>query len=172
MRRRPFTFATAALIVLCQATATRGGQAHFLACSGPNAWKVMLDADLYGASCAVWVTLLLVPTVYIIARSGHPALALTHLLLLLLHPAWTVSAYSGDCGRSKEFFSTVFVVLAAASVLESIYIAVYFRRPWPWRWRRQHPRIGFCPNCDYNLTGNVSGVCPECGTTMDRRAPA
>jgi hypothetical protein len=23
-----------------------------------------------------------------------------------------------------------------------------------------------CPECDYNLTGNVSGVCPECGTPI------
>jgi hypothetical protein len=31
-----------------------------------------------------------------------------------------------------------------------------------WRdWRRIPP--GHCRNCGYNLTGNVSGVCPECG---------
>ena len=24
-------------------------------------------------------------------------------------------------------------------------------------------RPGHCPNCDYNLTGLTSGVCPECG---------
>lgn len=29
------------------------------------------------------------------------------------------------------------------------------------RWRRQ--RKGQCVKCGYNLTGNVSGVCPECG---------
>ena len=23
-----------------------------------------------------------------------------------------------------------------------------------------------CPKCDYNLTGNVSGICPECGTPI------
>jgi hypothetical protein len=22
---------------------------------------------------------------------------------------------------------------------------------------------GLCPHCGYNLTGNVSGTCPECG---------
>ncbi len=26
--------------------------------------------------------------------------------------------------------------------------------------------IGTCPYCGYNLTGNVSGVCPECGTAV------
>ena len=29
------------------------------------------------------------------------------------------------------------------------------------RWRRQHK--GLCLKCGYNLTGNVTGVCPECG---------
>jgi hypothetical protein len=26
---------------------------------------------------------------------------------------------------------------------------------------------GRCSRCDYDLTGNVSGVCPECGTSTD-----
>lgn len=30
------------------------------------------------------------------------------------------------------------------------------------RWRRRR-RKGFCVKCGYNLTGNVSGICPECG---------
>ena len=29
---------------------------------------------------------------------------------------------------------------------------------------RRQPRPGGCRNCGYNLTGNISGVCPECGT--------
>ena len=32
-----------------------------------------------------------------------------------------------------------------------------------WRERRNKPRHGHCRKCGYNLTGNVSGVCPECG---------
>lgn len=27
---------------------------------------------------------------------------------------------------------------------------------------------GFCRVCRYDLTGNVSGRCPECGTTIDK----
>jgi hypothetical protein len=31
-------------------------------------------------------------------------------------------------------------------------------------WRRDRkPRPGFCRRCDYDLTGNASGRCPECG---------
>ena len=26
----------------------------------------------------------------------------------------------------------------------------------------------YCKKCDYNLTGNVSGKCPECGTPLDK----
>jgi hypothetical protein len=34
-----------------------------------------------------------------------------------------------------------------------------------WRDRRRIPP-GHCRKCGYNLTGNVSGVCPECGEKM------
>ena len=36
--------------------------------------------------------------------------------------------------------------------------------------RRQLKR-GFCPACGYNLTGNVSGRCPECGAPINTEAP-
>ncbi len=35
-------------------------------------------------------------------------------------------------------------------------------------WWRRGSRVpaGLCPKCTYDLTGNVSGVCPECGTPI------
>ena len=33
--------------------------------------------------------------------------------------------------------------------------------------RPLHP-LGHCQQCGYNLTGNVSGVCPECGTEVEK----
>jgi hypothetical protein len=48
--------------------------------------------------------------------------------------------------------------------------AIWFRR------RLRHLRIlravGCCPSCGYNLTGNTSGVCPECGTAIPQKAEA
>ncbi len=37
-------------------------------------------------------------------------------------------------------------------------------------WIRDRPlqRRGFCSNCGYDLTGNVSGTCPECGREATR----
>ncbi len=36
-----------------------------------------------------------------------------------------------------------------------------------WRDRRRIPP-GHCQSCGYNLTGNVSGKCPECGTSIPK----
>ncbi|MCH7729194.1 MAG: hypothetical protein IH991_22340 [Planctomycetes bacterium] len=35
------------------------------------------------------------------------------------------------------------------------------------RWRRK--RNGWCVDCGYNLSGNRSGRCPECGTRLRKR---
>ena len=31
------------------------------------------------------------------------------------------------------------------------------------------PADPMCGSCDYNLTGNVSGICPECGWKLTRK---
>ena len=36
-----------------------------------------------------------------------------------------------------------------------------------WRKRRRLAMAGKCPACGYDLTGNESGVCPECGEGAD-----
>jgi len=43
-------------------------------------------------------------------------------------------------------------------------LAVFGPSAFRW-WRDRHRRIpsGHCQKCGYNLTGNTSGVCPECG---------
>lgn len=35
-----------------------------------------------------------------------------------------------------------------------------------WRRERRRPRAGCCRKCDYDLTSNVSGRCPECGAEI------
>ena len=38
--------------------------------------------------------------------------------------------------------------------------------------RRRRLRRGHCEHCGYDLTGNVSGVCPECGTPTSEKSLA
>ena len=35
--------------------------------------------------------------------------------------------------------------------------------------RAEPPKFDECGRCEYNLTGNVSGKCPECGWKLPRR---
>jgi hypothetical protein len=37
---------------------------------------------------------------------------------------------------------------------------------WWMRGARMKPRPGACRNCGYSVTGNTSGICPECGTAV------
>ena len=57
--------------------------------------------------------------------------------------------------------SIVHVPLWLPLLVFLVFPAVAFIRGPLRRWR--HRREGFCAECGYNLTGNVSGVCPECG---------
>ena len=42
---------------------------------------------------------------------------------------------------------------------------------WRLRSRREKRRVkGLCEHCGYNLTGNTSGTCPECGTPVAGKA--
>ncbi len=50
-------------------------------------------------------------------------------------------------------------------VLFAFYPTIAFIRGPVRRWRRR--KRGLCVRCGYNLTGNESGVCPECGTEFD-----
>ncbi len=54
-----------------------------------------------------------------------------------------------------------FAMLIAAIPLFPLAIATLRRFR---RFRRR--RMNACPHCGYNLTGNESGVCPECATPV------
>lgn len=48
---------------------------------------------------------------------------------------------------------------------ETRYLFLAFAIPTVWLWWRDRPRgrLGCCLRCGYDLTGNISGVCSECG---------
>lgn len=51
-----------------------------------------------------------------------------------------------------------------------VYPALSITRDLLRRWRRR--RRGLCRRCGYNLEGNVSGLCPECGTERSKECNA
>ncbi len=59
--------------------------------------------------------------------------------------------------QSRWFILPLWLLYVLAFVLPA---SAYVQGPMRHRWRRAR---GLCAFCGYNLTGNVSGVCPECG---------
>jgi hypothetical protein len=39
--------------------------------------------------------------------------------------------------------------------------------PTAWAWCPRRHRPGTCPRCRYDLAGNATGVCPECGNDLE-----
>ena len=61
---------------------------------------------------------------------------------------------SGSRGQiAKEFFLPLWIPFLFVTTPTAFFF---------WRDRRQIPQ-GHCQKCGYNLTGNTSGICPECG---------
>ncbi len=46
-------------------------------------------------------------------------------------------------------------------------VIAFIRAPLRRYRRRRRRKRGLCLTCGYNLTGNTSGVCPECGTRVE-----
>ncbi len=63
---------------------------------------------------------------------------------------------------SPDGTSSLILAAVSAALFGSLLAGVGFLR---WLSRSSSP--GRCRKCDYNLTGNVSGTCPECGTGVD-----
>ncbi|HSZ54660.1 MAG TPA: hypothetical protein VK797_03310 [Tepidisphaeraceae bacterium] len=76
-------------------------------------------------------------------------------------PSSSTSPASSSTSRSEM----IVVPNCLIVVLTAILPAVWLRR------RLSRLAFGVCPACSYNLTGNTSGVCPECGTPIPK-APA
>lgn len=80
-------------------------------------------------------------------------------------PDWTTFQIGGY-GVAWTRWHVVFVVVPWWGFVAVAVLLVYWRRR-VWRcaaWRRERRiQMGLCPNCGYNLTGNTSGRCPECG---------
>ncbi|MCC6359139.1 MAG: hypothetical protein IT450_10360 [Phycisphaerales bacterium] len=92
----------------------------------------------------------------------------------------TLPAHSSWIEGVRSLASTILPSHASIAPAHVIVIPLWllfvlFGAPAAWIWRRDCRRIkpGRCPNCGYDLTGNVSGTCPECGRAVaSKPAPA
>jgi hypothetical protein len=94
------------------------------------------------------------------------------------HASWFRSAGFGGESYSRNIGTGFWpmVSLPACVLFFPLWAVVIASLPLPIMWAIRRRRRGdrmCCPTCSYNLTGNTSGVCPECGTpTSDRKVTA
>jgi len=80
-----------------------------------------------------------------------------------------------DCSFTEDGDANQRVVWAIGDVavfqIPAWFVAGFFAvLPIAWLRARRHWRpVGHCRSCSYNLTGNTSGVCPECGNPIGSR---
>ena len=75
----------------------------------------------------------------------------------------------GQLPRKTVHLRVLIFPLWSPLVLFGVYPSIVGTR-FAWRRVRRHRRRrkGWCLGCGYDLQGNVSGVCPECGSAMPR----
>ena len=90
-------------------------------------------------------------------------------------PVATVRALTMIVGYLSAVFGTVVLIRTGApwavAMLAPIGLVMlaWFRWDRPFEIRQECKAKGLCVTCGYDLTGNVSGVCPECGAAVAGR---
>lgn len=84
-------------------------------------------------------------------------------------PGWTYRVTIDQNEHTGLYFKAhtaafFYYIPLIVSLLCSIYPTLVFYRGPLRRWRRR--RKGLCLKCGYNLTGNTTGICSECGTEI------
>ena len=104
-----------------------------IACSGDGAPQAIWASILYAQANAIVVAMIAVlsAVAWMFARRLW-GLPVTNVLLLACHPAWSVSAISGDCGMLKAFAATVFTVVAGLGVYVQVSNWLWPRSPSCW----------------------------------------
>lgn len=88
---------------------------------------------------------------------------LTTSFIAFFHLAWLFDWGGTATGSSTAGLAFIFVPIWACilgSILAVIAGVIYYGL----REHRRNPNG--CVHCDYDLTGNISGVCPECGIAI------
>lgn len=72
----------------------------------------------------------------------------------------TDNRYRAGTFVEKDFYAPVWSILLFTLLYPSVRLVRFVRGPYR---RDRRRKKGLCVNCGYDLTGNISGICPECG---------
>lgn len=197
IRRRLFTVASATSLLLCLATVglwvrTRSLTVVLVHYQWKHArWQAVLDHGRIGVNNQPQLdreqkrlqelNRQLYFTEVVEARAKEHLESHLHYLLLAPHilpGAQTRSLLEGVylAERNRKHFETLlqaYVVTQPShhdiSLLLLATLAAMFPTTWLLSARRKTAVPGVCRVCGYNLSGNTSGVCPECGSPIPRK---
>ncbi|MEE3718124.1 hypothetical protein V2H45_15395 [Tumidithrix elongata RA019] len=92
-----------------------------LACSGPGAMFAIQQSITIGYFCAVFGGVATIAIAYNFLQTRRVRFTLPVAgLLMLVHPAWTVSAIHGDCGYFKREVSYVLTAIFAGLLIRVV----------------------------------------------------
>ncbi len=101
------------------------------ACSGPGAPYAIGESIRIGQIHAAVLALLLLVSATLSLRYGRRTIPIILLAMLALHPAWTISAISGDCGHFKRDASWAFTGGACLALMWQVAFALDARSDGP-----------------------------------------
>jgi hypothetical protein len=79
---------------------------------------------------------------------------------------WTVTVLAFLFFAWALFTKSHYKVIPCPQILSFMLYSIAAWRHW-FHPTKYSPPAGFCVKCGYNLTGNVSGICPECGQPIE-----
>jgi hypothetical protein len=75
------------------------------------------------------------------------------------------SSYSSRFYHVREVTLPFWVLVSLFALCPLLFVAYRARER---SQARRCAKAGHCPSCNYNLTGNTSGICPECGIAIEK----
>ena len=158
MRRRLFAVASAISLLLCAADVVLGLRSYSSyddISFGHNRWQIGVKGFAPGGQ-----------VLYLFAGETGLEQGFAYYHFDLKSSAWYGPYPVHHVGRlgfahTASWWSLWFPAWGAW-IATIVLPALWFIR-FPWKKRRV---TGFCFNCGYSLTGNTSGICPECGTPV------
>ncbi len=96
------------------------------------------------------------------------ARSIRHVVSLLMTWAATLLFSFTAIGYLRDVWEEGFSWIRVTKVGAAGFICVFgwLSIGFGWWTQSEEPRPGHCETCDYDLTGNTSGTCPECGTPI------